>query len=165
MFFDLLARKARGGLKKPVEEGFYLDKLAKEVLLDQRFTMLLNPLPRPIGRPRSRSRSPRGRNPIKTKFADKNKGKGDDKGKGKGKEKSKGKGKGNTRGTVSLPKEIVQNGVGWTDTNDPICFGYNTTKGCDQAEPGMKCPRGWHVCAWKGCFAGDHTYAEHKHLR
>ena len=170
MFFDLLARKARGGIKKQVPEGFYLDALAREVLQDSRFTMLLNPLPRPVGRARSRSRSPRNRRTTNRwgndKGSDYKTKKGDKvKGGGKGKNKGKDKGKQKERGNVALPKELLANGVGWTDNEEPICFGYNTSKGCDQAEPGMRCPRGWHVCAFKGCFAGDHSYPEHKHHR
>ena len=31
-----------------------------------------------------------------------------------------------------------------------ICFAYNID-GCDKAEAGAECPKGWHLCATKGC--------------
>ena len=57
--------------------------------------------------------------------------------------------KGTGKGRPNLPLELV----GLTLTvqegehrNEPICYGFNMA-GCDKAEPGKRCQKGWHICA------------------
>ena len=59
-----------------------------------------------------------------------------------------------------MPAELV--GKAWkTTAGKPICFGYNMTSGCGQAEAGGQCPKGLHVCAVPGCF-GAHSAHQHR---
>ena len=110
--------------------------------------MLLTPLPRAAGR--QRSRTPKRQ---KTK---KGKGKGDsDKGKGAG--DNSGKKQKSDAYKVAVPREPLPEGVGMTDSNESICFGFNCKRGCFDAKPGEACKRGWHVCAKKGCYEA-HTF-------
>ena len=79
--------------------------------------------------------------------------------------RSTGKGSGKSyapRDKVRLPKEMLDNDcVGTTPAGEGICYAFNMN-GCDRASSGRKCPRGWHVCAVKGCFATDRNMRNHK---
>ena len=49
-----------------------------------------------------------------------------------------------------------------TKDNEPICFAYNI-QGCSLAQPGQRCPKGWHVCAAPQCQSAPmpHSMASH----
>ena len=152
MFFELAGQMTRTGIQGAGAPK--MDGLVDTILLDPRFSMLLTPLPKRGGQ---RSRTPK-RKTVKTK------GKGDDKNKGA---KAKGKGAGRNKGKNNnqpwrppVPRELLPDGVGFTDNNDAICFGYNCKKGCTDAGDGEQCGRGWHVCAKKGCYK-DHPFHRH----
>ena len=72
MFWDILAQRTLDGIRQKVEHGFVLDTHVDAVLSDVRFSMLLAPLPKPVGAPRrerSRSRGRKGdKNDIKTHY-------------------------------------------------------------------------------------------------
>ena len=40
-----------------------------------------------------------------------------------------------------------------------ICWDYSLTS-CNKAKPGEQCPKGWHVCAAKGCGFKNHPFHE-----
>jgi hypothetical protein len=42
-----------------------------------------------------------------------------------------------------------------------LCFDYNTS-GCDKAQPGEACDKGYHLCATKGC-GEKHSHAACPH--
>ena len=63
----------------------------------------------------------------------------------------KGKGKGKKGKTPPMPAEL-KNKWHRTASGDPLCFGYNTSRGCDQARDGERCPKGWHLCAEPKCL-------------
>ena len=80
-------------------------------------------------------------------------------GKGKGRKGDKGKGKGKAKtkrmstawNAGRLPEELRKNGCVAADNQGRRrCFAYNLG-GCDKAQPGEQCERGWHLCARKGC--------------
>ncbi len=79
------------------------------------------------------------------------------KGKGKGK---KGKGKG--KGAPAMPSELRGK---WHSmpNGDPICFGYNTSRGCSEknVKPGERCSKGWHCCAEPRCQE-PHSLTKHR---
>ena len=79
------------------------------------------------------------------------------KGKGKGK---KGKGKG--KGAPSMPAELRGK---WHSmpNGDPICFGYNTSRGCNEknVKAGERCSKGWHCCAEPRCQE-PHPLSKHR---
>ena len=65
-----------------------------------------------------------------------------------GKPNLKGKGKGKS---PPMPAEL--RGKWHKHSNgEPLCFGYNTTRGCTHAKDGEKCNRGWHLCAEPKCL-------------
>ena len=148
MFFELAGQLTRRGIQAsgPGEQPV-VDAFIGEILADTRFSMLLTPLFK--GSQRDRSRSGQRR---KTKSG----GKGDTKKKGKG----KGKSKNNDTYRTPIPHELLPHGVAYTSDDEAVCFGFNTKKGCSDAGAGEKCKRGWHVCAYGGCFK-DHPYHEH----
>ena len=76
-----------------------------------------------------------------------------------GPSKGKSKGKGKSR-VPAMPEEL--RGMYYrTSTGDPICFGYNTKKGCaSNTTPGERCARGLHVCAKPRCQQA-HAAFEH----
>eukprot|EP00435_Cladocopium_sp_Y103_P051904 s873_g16.t1 len=77
----------------------------------------------------------------------------------KGKGASNGKGK-NKSGKGIMPKFLL----GRDNTNMDmhgrrLCFNYQVNK-CSEAGDGGECPRGWHLCCRKGCFA-PHPEKDH----
>ena len=65
-----------------------------------------------------------------------------------GKPNLKGKGKGKT---PPMPSEL--RGKWHKHSNgEPLCFGYNTSRGCTHAKDGEKCNKGWHLCAEPKCL-------------
>eukprot|EP00435_Cladocopium_sp_Y103_P067068 s523_g29.t1 len=67
----------------------------------------------------------------------------------KGKGKGKGKGKRRGRGP-NVPKDLIGKAL-QTPSGERICWPYNMSSGCKDAQPGQKCSRGLHVCAEPGC--------------
>ena len=150
-FWELAGQFTRRGIKTPSITPV-LDGLVDQLLTDQRFQILLNPLPGAKSRQRSRSRS------VKRKT--KNEGKG---GRGNKGGKAKGSGKGGGRGgeyRPVVPREMLPDGVAYNDEDEPICFGFNCRRGCDLVKDGEKCKWGWHICAVKGCF-DMHSLQDH----
>ena len=65
-----------------------------------------------------------------------------------GKPNLKGKGKGKT---PPMPSEL--RGKWHKHSNgEPLCFGFNTARGCTHAKDGEKCNKGWHLCAEPKCL-------------
>ena len=71
----------------------------------------------------------------------------------------KGRGKGKKGKAPPMPAEL-RNKWHRTSTGEPLCFAYNTSKGCDQARDGEKCPKGWHFCAEPKCLQA-HPLSSH----
>ena len=71
----------------------------------------------------------------------------------------KGKGKGKKGKNPPMHAEL-RNKWHRTSSGDPLCFGYNTSKGCDQAKDGEKCAKGWHLCAEPRCLQA-HPLPQH----
>ena len=63
------------------------------------------------------------------------------------------------KSTVKMPPELVGQSP-MTDQGEPICYSYNLD-GCNEAAPGQRCPKGWHVCTRPGCQA-VHSQRNHK---
>ena len=77
--------------------------------------------------------------------------------KDKGHANRKGKGK---SGKSVLPKFQLGKDNGGTDThNRRLCSKYQLNK-CKDAADGAECPKGWHLCARRGCHA---PHAEQNH--
>ena len=71
----------------------------------------------------------------------------------------KGKQKGGKGGNL-LPRFLLGRDNVSTDTHGRrLCFNYQTGK-CSEAPDGGECPRGWHLCARKGCHA-PHAEKDH----
>ena len=71
----------------------------------------------------------------------------------------KGKGKGRKGKAPPMPVEL-RNKWHRTANGDPLCFGFNTAKGCDQAAAGERCSKGWHLCAEPKCLQA-HSLLQH----
>ena len=72
--------------------------------------------------------------------------------------KNKG-GKTGSKGKQRVPQHIFK--MGGTASNpagEPICFGYNSHSGCNDAADGARCKRGHHICA--KCY---NVHPIHKH--
>ena len=77
--------------------------------------------------------------------------------------KAKGANRGDQKrgGAIKMPKEMLDNNCSAvTESGDPVCFAYQLG-GCSLAKPGERCPRGWHVCAVKGCGSKSHGMRGH----
>lgn len=70
----------------------------------------------------------------------------------------KGKGKGKKGKSPPIPMGLRGK---WhrAASGEPLCFAYNLG-GCDLAGDGMKCPKGWHLCAEPKCLM-DHPLPKH----
>jgi hypothetical protein len=152
--FLRLAEKTRGGIVQIAGDELPLDQYLDNIIEEPRICALLFPLQ---GHSRSSgsegNQHKRGGDEVqrlreevkRLKSSDfGNKGKG--KGKGKGNSKGKGEGK-----RTSMPKELF--GMCSTYNGQPLCFSYNTSRGCISGVE--KCERGLHKCAFPGC-GGDH---------
>jgi hypothetical protein len=91
-------------------------------------------------------------------------------GKGKGGQRNELKGgkRGDFKGTKgvkkksrnkSMPAEL-QGMANVNEISENLCYAFNL-EGCTAAEPGAKCPRGWHQCARVGCLSGKHGHRQH----
>ena len=65
----------------------------------------------------------------------------------------KGKGKGKKGKSPPMPLEL-RNKWHRNAQGEPLCFAYNTSKGCTAAKDGERCPKGWHQCAEPKCLQG-----------
>jgi len=75
--------------------------------------------------------------------------------------KGKGQGKGrNGKCKKKGPKEFIGK-VTQHSNGDPICYNFNLPRGCPNAKPGLRCGRGWHVCAEPGCLE-PHSMQKHR---
>ena len=76
-----------------------------------------------------------------------------DKGKGKGKGKNKGKTK-----KAPMPKLLIGN---WSTnkSGEPLCYNFNLA-GCENAKPGQRCNKGWHLCCKPHCLK-PHALPDH----
>lgn len=75
-----------------------------------------------------------------------------------GKPNLKGKGKGK-----APPMSAELRGKWHKHSNgEPLCFGYNTTRGCTHAKDGEKCRKGWHLCAEPKCLQAHSLQAHPK---
>ena len=63
----------------------------------------------------------------------------------------KGPGKGKKGEAPPMPAEL-KNKWHRTASGDPLCFAFNTSRGCDQARDGERCSKGWHLCAEPKCL-------------
>lgn len=135
------------GLVRPLEAAMNVWCNHTEVLY------FMQPLPMPAGSAGSASDGNsgkgkgRGKGKVRGKFD-----KGDDATPEK-RAKQKGKGKASADAKKKFPKGCC----GMTSDGRRICFGFNG-EGCDGAEIGEKCDRGYHICGRKGCF-GTHPMA------
>ena len=71
----------------------------------------------------------------------------------------KGKGKGRKGKAPPMPVELRKK---WhrTTNGDPLCFGFNTAKGCEQAQARERCNKGWRLCAEPKCLQA-HSLLNH----
>ena len=90
--------------------------------------------------------------PLQTPPAVQQPWKPDGKGGRKGKDKD---GKGN-KGAVRTPLELPEGCATKDDSNQPLCFAFNT-HGCKNQCKKGRCMKGFHKCWKKGCF-GNHSY-------
>jgi hypothetical protein len=152
--FMRLAEKTRGGIVQAAGDERPLDCFVDGIISEPRICALLFPLQ---GHSRSSGseggQSKRGGDEIQRLREEVKRLKHSDSGnKGKGKAKSKGNSKGKGQGKRStMPSELI--GMCSTYNGQPLCFNYNTTRGCISGV--AKCDRGLHKCAFPGC-GGDH---------
>jgi len=76
----------------------------------------------------------------------------------RGNKKGKGKGKGGKRNAPRMPDELAGM-ADRTANNEPICFAFNTARGCTACPPGQRCSKGKHVCCKPGC-GGNHPLSQ-----
>lgn len=81
--------------------------------------------------------------------------------KGKGGKSSKGKGKGGKNmGQGILPKVLLgRDNISSDPHGRRLCFDYQQGK-CTAAPDGGECPKGWHFCCRRGCYA-PHAEKDH----
>lgn len=73
---------------------------------------------------------------------------------------AKSKGKGKKGKTPPMPAEL-RNKWHRTQNGEPLCFGFNTSKGCPSGvADGQRCSRGWHLCAEPKCLQ-PHSMLQH----
>lgn len=82
------------------------------------------------------------------------------KGKGKSSWTSKGKG-GKSMGQGLLPRPLLGRDNTSTDAHQRrLCFDYQLGKCTSNVPDGSECPRGWHLCCRRGCYA-PHPEKDH----
>ena len=161
------ARVCRTGVRRTVGGILPFDEALRKCMYDAPVRMLMVPLPS-IGKQGSTSDG-QETNRLKRRAEQleaevrrlkETKGKG---GKNGGKE---GKGKGGKDGGKKIQRSrgALPDGLKGCNARDaqgnPLCFDFNLPQGCEQAQPGNRCPRGWHKCAAKGC-GKIHSYQAH----
>jgi hypothetical protein len=67
----------------------------------------------------------------------------------------KGSGKGK-KGKIAEDQRMPSGCLNKTPDGKRLCFGYNSSRGCEYATPGQKCMKGYHLCSRPNCF-GKHT--------
>ncbi len=145
--FNRLAEKTRGGLIQTLGDDLPLDRYVEGVISEPRIAVLLLPLQsasRSSGAEGSHSKRggeelQRLRDEVKRlRHNDSKSDKGNGKGKGKSKERKS-----------PMPKELI--GMSNMVDGEPICFNYNTSRGCQTGVD--RCPKGVHKCAFPKCGA------------
>ena len=76
---------------------------------------------------------------------------------------AKGKGKGEKGASAAalepasarrgkVPRDLLPHGMPTTEAGESVCFGFNFGT-CPHKDvvPGKRCPKGLHVCCFKGC--------------
>ena len=158
MAFARMAELSRGGVRPTAAGARPLDHILKNMRDDSSVMFYLLPTPAMPG-PAKRSWDEMSwGSKGKESFGKGHKGKGKSKGKGQ-----KGLGKFMQQAYQNagkLPEALRKAGcVAMDNQGRRRCFGYNLD-GCDQAQPGEACPRGYHLCARKGC---DKPHPQHAH--
>ena len=126
-----------------------VDEKVQAALGERRVGLLLQPLPGGPGRQR-----PEADEPAAKKY------KPEPGRKGAGKEKSKTQKRKDDKRlaagvkdafakTTPRPKELIGHYT-TTPEGENLCFNYNLSS-CDQARPGERCSKGWHLCAKAAC--------------
>ena len=157
--FSLLSKMAKDGIKR--QKGVRpLDELVDKVLVHRDYTVLLQPLPAPVGGVKRAaedwssgaegglSRNQRRKKNLAKRAAEaasKEKEKEYYHGWGSGWGKSKGK-------AAAMPSALrASNTTAVDEHGTPICFKFNIDGSCNAAPPGGKCPKGRHICVLKSC--------------
>eukprot|EP00973_Karenia_brevis_P055021 7649607-Karenia_brevis.AAC.1 len=59
--------------------------------------------------------------------------------------------------------EALRNMAHHTADGRPLCYAFNIPhQGCTNAQPGGRCPRGFHLCCVPGCEQA-HTMSNHQY--
>lgn len=157
--WQILARECRAGLRWGSGQAPPFDTALKKAIFDPEVRLLLLPLPSAPQAPQTTSRPQLpgdglSRNQRKKLHKrERAQQKGDGKGQQPPAKHQKGEGKGKSN------FELMAGKARSTTAGEPICFNFNI-RGCPNAQPGGKCPRGWHVCAEPGCQK-SHPMNEH----
>ena len=126
-----------GTVRQAVDSSFPLGEKLLELRSDPSIALYLAPLARSqSAQPAGTRSSPYSQTPRPA---------------GAGNFERKGKGKGKKGKTPPMPAEL-RNKWHRTSSGEPLCFGYNTAKGCDMAKDGERCSKGWHLCAEPRCL-------------
>jgi hypothetical protein len=151
--FNRLAELTRGGLIQTHGDDLPLDRHVEGVISEPRIAVLLLPL-QSRGSGSDGSHAKRGGDEIQRLREEVKRLRHSDSKpeKGRGKEKGKGKGKGEANNRdkgYPMPKELI--GMNNTVDGEPVCFNYNTSRGCQTGVD--RCPKGVHKCAFPKCGA------------
>ena len=167
--FQLVAEKCNNGCKcAPGESVTNFEKAFKEAIFDFSVRMLLQPL-----QGSSSSSDAAGASSVPSGIEKELKSlkhrlkqsedqlratrrRLDNNGGGKG-----GRGKGKFDRNRNRP-QAMEGKARSTANGDPICFAYNL-QGCNQAKPGERCPRGWHLCADPRCQTTPQPHSMSSH--
>jgi len=163
------ARVCRSGVRRNGAGALPFDEALRKCMYEPPVRMLMVPLPAAAKQgsakdepetSRLKRRADQLESEVRRLREAKGKGKQQYGGKG-GKDGGKGGGKGKkrTRGLGALP-EGLRGCASRDDQGNPLCFDFNLPHGCNMAQPGARCPRGWHKCAAKGCLKA-HSFQAH----
>lgn len=181
--FTLAAQSAKGGIRPDPSGIKPLDAIFEHLMLDNRVTFFLMPLP--LSNYRGDTPSDAADRPAKRQKSDnshlafqnwpssgsdarqgKQKGKGQGQGRSGGKGKSGHKGKSN-RTLPSGPFGVAGGQLTATKNGKAICPDFNSSMGCSE---GMKskgvafCPKGLHLCSHSRCVRrAAHGFTQHTH--
>ena len=158
--WQLVGRMCRAGLRWGPGESPPFDAALKKVIYDPSVRLLLMPLP-PLSSTSSSSGNPpppSGDGLSRTQRKKLAKQRAVAKTPPPPAKLAKANGKGKDRPVSN--DQAMSGKCRNTTAGDPICFNYNI-RGCPNAQPGAKCPRGWHLCAEQGCQKA-HPMTEHR---
>ena len=169
--FTMLTRKTATGIRARPDGVLSCDAALTEIMNSTKIQMRLLPLAKAPQPSRSSSSSDQFHSTQQQNNKSRhNPAKGNNNGKTKGKQEGGQGGKGTPsnkkqrvdRGKGHLPKELI-GCSSQTPAGDNICYAFNIN-GCQDAKPGDKCPRGWHLCCKPGCInatGGKHSFTTH----